>query len=72
MFNKKEKQKIAEAVEKLLLSFDHPEMPKDKPYFELHVDGLASWSWADIVPNWKHEAIIPRNEKQEKLVKREK
>jgi hypothetical protein len=37
------------------LSLDHPEMPKEKPRFKLHVDGKESWSWADIDPNWLYE-----------------
>ena len=48
MFSTKAKQKIAEEIEKLLLSFNHPEMPTEKPSFELHVDGKESCSWADI------------------------
>jgi len=54
MFSVAEKQKIAEEIEKLLLSFNHPEMPKAKPNFKLHIDGAESWSWADIEPNWKY------------------
>ena len=53
MFSKREKMEISEAIEKLLLSFDHPEMPKEKPNFKIHIDGKESWSWADIEPNWK-------------------
>jgi len=52
MFSIEEKRKISEAVEKLLLEIDHPEMPKEKPKFRLHVDGKEPWSWADIEPNW--------------------
>lgn len=52
MFSTKEKIKIAGEIEKLLLDLRHPEMPDEKPYFKLHVDGKASWSWADIEPNW--------------------
>jgi hypothetical protein len=55
MFSPKEKKQIAEAVEKVLLSMDHREMPKEKPNFTLHVWGAESWSWADIIPNWKHK-----------------
>lgn len=51
MFSLKEKQFIAAELEKLLLSLNHPEMPKEKPVFTLHVDGAESWSWADIKPN---------------------
>lgn len=66
MFSKEEKQKIAKGVEKLLLGLNHPEMPKEKPKFKLHVDGKESWSWADIEPNWTYEdkepSINPWNE----------
>lgn len=67
MFSVEEKRKIAEAIEKLLLELDHPEMPKEKPKFKLHVDGKESWSWADIEPNWvfedgKEMGVNPFNE----------
>jgi hypothetical protein len=51
MFSKEQKIKIAKEIEKLLLSFNHPEMPKEKPSFHLHVKGKENWSWADIEPN---------------------
>lgn len=51
MFSVKEKQYIASQVEKLLLSLEHPEMPKEKPVFHLHVEGNSEFSWADIKPN---------------------
>ena len=54
MFSVEEKQKIADAVERVLLSFNHPEMPTNRPVFSLHVDGKEDWSWADIEPNWKY------------------
>ena len=53
MFSTEEKIKISEEIEKLLLSFNHPEMPEEKPNFKIHIDGKESWSWADIEPNWK-------------------
>ena len=56
MFSQSEKQKIASEIEKLLLSFNHPEMPNAKPMFKIHIDGKESWSWADIEPNWVYEA----------------
>ena len=67
MFSITEKQKIAAEVEKLILSFNHPEMPKEKPSFKLHIDGAESWSFADIEPNWVYEgerkpSINPWNE----------
>jgi hypothetical protein len=52
MFSAKEKQHIASGIEKLLLDLNHPEMPTEKPKFELHVEGKEGWSWADIKPNW--------------------
>jgi len=71
MFSKAQKVKIAEEIEKLLLSFDHPEMPKEKPYFELHVHGVdKSWQFADIRPNWEFEnkepGMNPWNERMAK------
>ena len=57
MFSREEKKWLATEVEKLVLSLKHPEMPKEKPTFKLHVDGAESWSWADIEPNWKFESV---------------
>jgi len=66
MFSAKEKQHIAAAIEKIILELDHPEMPKEKPLFHLHVTGNEKWSWADIYPNWaykdKKPPINPWNE----------
>lgn len=59
MFSKQQKIEIAKAVEWILLSFNHPEMPKEKPEFRLHVAGKESWSWADIEPNWHFEGKAP-------------
>ena len=69
MFSLAQKQKIADAVERLLLSIEHPEMPTEKPEFMLHINGKESWSWADIQPNWKFDdknkpSINPYNEMQ--------
>lgn len=58
MFSVKEKRKIADAIEKVLLELNHPEMPKEKPKFKIHVDGKESWSWADIEPNWLFDDCI--------------
>jgi len=52
MFSVNEKRMIAQKIEELLLSLDHPEMPKEKPSFKIHIEGKESWSWADIEPNW--------------------
>ena len=59
MFSVAQKQQIAAAVEKTLLGFNHPEMPKERPSFKLHVNGKESWSWADIEPNWTYESKKP-------------
>lgn len=52
MFSKAQKQHIAAEVEKLLLSINHPEMPTEKPVFQLKVLGKENWSFSDIRPNW--------------------
>lgn len=58
MFSAEEKEKIADAVEKVIMGFNHPEMPKERPEFSLTVYGKESWSWADIEPNWKHKERV--------------
>ncbi len=55
MFSYREKALIAKKIEDLLLSLDHPEMPKEKPRFRLHIDGKEPWAFADIEPNWTYE-----------------
>ena len=55
MFSKQEKITIADGIEKILLNLNHPEMPKEKPMFKIHIDGKENWSWADIEPNWTYE-----------------
>ncbi len=52
MFSKAQKQYIAEGVEKLLLSLNHPEMTGDFTHFKLEVAGREDWSHAVIQPNW--------------------
>ncbi len=59
MFSLKEKQEIAAKIEELLLELNHPEMPKEKPMFTLHVEGKEGWSWADISPNWTYSKDNP-------------
>ena len=69
MFSMNQKIEIAKKVEEVLLSFDHPEMPKEKPMFQLHVFGKEDWSWADIAPNHtfkdKQPSVNPHNEAQD-------
>lgn len=74
MFSVKEKQEIAGKIEELLLSYDHPEMPKEKPVFRLTIYGKESWSWAVINPNWTFNednkpGINPFNEISKELHK---
>ncbi len=52
MFSLKEKQYIAQAIERILLKLNHPEMRKEIPVFKLSVKGKEGWSWAEIDPNW--------------------
>lgn len=59
MFSQAEKRMIAAKIEELLLGLNHPEMPKEKPKFSLHVEGAKGWSWADIEPNWTFEKEAP-------------
>ena len=59
MFSMKEKQFIADEIEKILLKLDHPEMPKEKPIFFLRIEGKESWSWAEIKPNWTFDKSNP-------------
>lgn len=77
MFSVEEKRKIAAVIEKTLLGLRHPEMPKEKPIFKIHIDGKESWSWADIEPNWVYDSkkehnINPFNEVSRKLFKKGK
>lgn len=67
MFSVAQKRSIAEAVEKALSEIHHPEMPVERPRFHLHVDGVESWSFAEIDPNWtfddaRQPGINPWNE----------
>jgi len=62
MFSIKEKKYIADVIEKTLLALNHPEMPKEKPVFKIHIEGKENWSWADIEPNWKYK------EKEDKTI----
>ena len=67
MFSVRQKREIADAVQKLLRSTNHPELPTGEITFHLHVDGAESWSWADIENNGavKHPGVNPWNETQD-------
>ncbi len=67
MFSMEQKKKIAAEIEKLLLSFNHPEMPTANPSFHLRIDGKQGWNFADIDPNWTFDSqqkmgVNPHNE----------
>lgn len=68
MFSLQQKRYIAKKVEELLLSIEHPEMPKERPKFHLFVGGKEDWSYAEIDPNWvfddKDPGVNPHNERQ--------
>jgi len=70
MFSVRQKQILADTVEKALLKLEHPEMPTERLNFKLHVQGASNWSFADIEPNWVYEeeepSINPWNESQDK------
>lgn len=51
MFSAQQKREIAEKVQAVLRETQHPELPAGEIQFLLHVDGAASWSWADIRNN---------------------
>ena len=59
MFTLKEKQHLAEVIEKAILDLKHPEMPGERPKFKIHIEGKEDWSWADIEPNWTFENKQP-------------
>lgn len=52
MFSVNQKRIIAEQVQRILRETNHPELPVCAEIsFHLHVDGAASWSFADIQNN---------------------
>ena len=55
MFSVEQKQTIAAAIDKVIKDIQHPEMDNEKPFWELHVQGKADWSYATIHPN--HEPV---------------
>jgi calcineurin-like phosphoesterase len=67
MFSIKQKRDIADAVQKILRSTNHPELPKGEISFSLHVNGAALWSWANILNNGAviEPDVNPWNEAQD-------
>jgi len=51
MFSIAQKREIAEKVQEVLRSTDHPELPAGEIGFALHVNGNEWWSYAEIRNN---------------------
>ena len=51
MFSIRQKREIADAVQRILRSTAHPELPTGEIQFSLHVEGSTPMSWADIRNN---------------------
>lgn len=68
VFSLRQKREISEAVQVVLRSTAHPELPRDEIQFTLRVEGAESWSWAEICNNGAVEkpGINPHNEAQDK------
>lgn len=68
MFSIRQKREIADKVQAILRETNHPELPEDKIVFHLHVDGVESWSWANIRNNEAvtNPRINPWNESQDR------
>jgi len=66
MFSVQQKRDISDAVQRILRSTNHPELPETGEIsFSLHVDGAADWSFADIRNNGAvgDPGVNPHNEK---------
>jgi len=66
MFSVAQKRAISDAVQMILRGTNHPELPETEIQFVLHVEGAASWSWADIRNNGAvtMPGVNPWNERQ--------
>jgi len=74
MFSIQQKREISEQIQQLLAETNHPELPKKGEIkFNLHVEGVENWSWADIRNNEAIEnpSINPWNEKQDQIEENE-
>lgn len=69
MFSVAQKKLIASKVQQILRETAHPELPDTEIQFHLHVDGAASWSWADIQNNGAvdNPGINPWNERNDTI-----
>lgn len=67
MFSVNQKREIADKIQKVLRETGHPELPEGEIHFQIHVEGAASWSWADIENNGEvsNPSVNPFNEMQD-------
>jgi len=67
MFSVRQKREIADAVQAVLRSTQHPELPEGEIQFKLAVIGKESWSWAEIRNNGAvaNPSVNPWNERQD-------
>ena len=65
MFSVAQKRRISDEVQRILRETNHPELPKGEIQFHLHVNGVESWSRADIRNNGavSGPGVNPWNEK---------
>ena len=67
MFSVREKRLIADKIQELLRSTNHPELPDEEIQFEIFIRGKTNMSWAKIKNNGavKIPDINPHNEEQD-------
>lgn len=68
MFSVREKRFIAEKIQEIIRSTNHPELPEGEIEFDIHIKGKEDWSWANIKNNGsvKVPGVNPWNEHQDK------
>ena len=68
MFSVRQKREIADAVQTVLRSTNHPELPRGEITFTLQVEGAEAWSFACIKNNGAvtSPVVNPWNEMQDK------
>lgn len=75
MFSVRQKREISEKVQKILRETNHPELPSEGEIcFNLHVDGVEKWSWADIKNNGMvgNSQFNPYNETMDNIKRKAK
>lgn len=58
MFSIRQKQKIADEIQKIIRATNHPELPDGEIEFEIHIKGKEDWSWADIKNNGSWDGSV--------------